>query len=257
VVIRCTGARVPDEAVVRGRCTVSGAISDNGRFVERLPKRGPIPNVGGCCIRGRAFVGAQGTMWFKTLRTGYWWILKGTKAYAGIRGHGRESRDAHGSPRVDITMRGTVSSKRAKARSSRPLSGANAGGRLQGRVRINLTYTRTIGREMVARGRFTVSGAISDRGRFVERWARVPARGPNPGFDRRVVRALVGAQGSIWTRTFGTMTVGAPWEVMTGTNAYTGLRGRGRETSHVGHSGSDITMAGTVSKPGFGAGEGG
>ena len=56
------------------------------------------------------FVGAEGAMWFKTLRTGYWWILKGSKAYAGIRGHGHETRRyVHGGPRVDITMRGTVS----------------------------------------------------------------------------------------------------------------------------------------------------
>jgi hypothetical protein len=82
-----------------------------------------------------------------------------------------------------------------------------------------------------ARGEFTISGAISDRGTFVD----------DGGF--RIVRTLLGANGTI------PITVGPQgrWEIIAGTKPYAGLHGRGREAGLY-STFIDITMSGTVSQ---------
>jgi hypothetical protein len=93
-------------------------------------------------------------------------------------------------------------------------------------VRIDLTGTL-----LPARGEFTISGAISDRGTFVD----------DGGLP--TVRTLLGGNGTI------RITVGPQgrWEIIEGTKAYAGLRGRGGEAGLY-SSTIDITMSGTVSQ---------
>jgi hypothetical protein len=125
-------------------------------------------------------------------------------------------------------------------------TGASRGGAseaLQGKVRFQLEG-KLIEPE-VTRGQFTLSGAISDRGEFVERVARVrvnPGLGP-PRFRFDRVRTFVGASGTIWTRTRG---LGTAWEIANGSRAYDGIGGRGREMRHTELSRVDIVMRGTV-----------
>jgi hypothetical protein len=106
----------------------------------------------------------------------------------------------------------------------------------QGKVRIEV-------RETSLGGHFTISGAIKDRGRYVDNGGLI------------TVRTLIGAKGTIWIK-IGVLD-GKPvrcqcnWRVSKGTKAYAGLRGRGHEegmyagphapTTH-------ITMYGTVSQ---------
>jgi hypothetical protein len=109
-------------------------------------------------------------------------------------------------------------------------SNARAAGTLQGKVRIEV------------KGRtFTISGAISDRGRYADSGGVV------------TVRRLVGAKGIIWIK-IGWLD-GTPvncqcnWRVIKGTKAYAGLRGRGHEEGM--YSGpyastTRLTMSGTV-----------
>jgi Tol biopolymer transport system component len=104
VTIQVKGTRQPPTgAAARGRFTISGAISDRGRFVDR----------GGLIIT-RTLFGAKGTI---SINVGYtspypcqcnWRITKGTKAYAGLRGRGRES-GLYLPRSVNVTMEGTVS----------------------------------------------------------------------------------------------------------------------------------------------------
>jgi hypothetical protein len=86
----------------RGHFTISGAISDRGRFVDDRdgePGRGV-----------RVFFGATGTIRITVGHFGSWRITKGTKAYAGLRGRGTGGNLWHGDQgSVDITMVGTVS----------------------------------------------------------------------------------------------------------------------------------------------------
>jgi hypothetical protein len=93
------------------------------------------------------------------------------------------------------------------------------------------------------RGRFTISGAISDRGRFVDR--ELVDRG-RPG----TVRTLFGAKGTIRINV-GELGPGArcgcKWRVTKGTKAYAGLHGRGREVGLYTYT-VNVTMEGTVSK---------
>jgi hypothetical protein len=87
------------------------------------------------------------------------------------------------------------------------------------------------GTNLPARGEFTMSGAISDHGTFVD----------DASFD--TVRTLLGRNGTI-------RIIGGPrgrWEIIEGTKAYFGLRGRGREAGLY-SSIIDITMSGTVSQ---------
>jgi hypothetical protein len=95
-----------------------------------------------------------------------------------------------------------------------------------GNVRIDLTGTM-----LPARGEFTMSGAFSDRGTFVD----------SSGFT--IVRTLLGENGTI------RITVGPQgrWEIIEGTKAYAGLRGRGGEQGLYSHI-IDIAMSGTVSQ---------
>jgi hypothetical protein len=119
-------------------------------------------------------------------------------------------------------------------------SGASASGTtLQGKVRIEAKGE--------SNRRFTIAGAIRDRGRWVE--------SPNAGFRDR---SLIGTKGTIWIK-IGFLG-GKPrqcqcnWRIYGGTKAYTGLRGRGYEAgmyqgfSLVGYSPTThLTMYGTVS----------
>lgn len=118
-------------------------------------------------------------------------------------------------------------------------SGASASRTLQGKVHIEVK-----GEDLG--GRFTISGAIRDRGRFADSYV---------GFTRS--RKLIGAKGTIWIE------IGfAPrprcscnWRITKGTGAYDGLRGRGREQGmYEGHyeggysPTTHLTMYGAVSQ---------
>ena len=121
-------------------------------------------------------------------------------------------------------------------------SGASASGALQGHVSIHVKG-KWLGPGKGDRGRFMISGAISDRGRVVDR--EVVYRG------RPVtVRTLFGAKGNIRIKV-GEIgpgpRCGCKWRITRGTKAYTGLRGRGREVGLY-SSTVDITMSGTVSQ---------
>jgi hypothetical protein len=107
----------------------------------------------------------------------------------------------------------------------------------QGRVRIEIRGETLYG------GLFTVSGAISDRGRFIDTGGAV------------TIRRLIGAKGTIWL-TIGLLD-GKPvrcqcnWRVIKGTKAYAGLRGRGHEEGmYAGPNAptTHVTMYGTVSQ---------
>jgi hypothetical protein len=98
----------------------------------------------------------------------------------------------------------------------------------RGKVRIELR-----GRVLGARGnvgRFTLSGALADRGRFVDDLVGL-----------QVARTLYGAKGTI------RMTVGqrGAWRITKGTKAYAGVRGRGREAGLYDRN-LRITMTGTI-----------
>jgi hypothetical protein len=124
------------------------------------------------------------------------------------------------------------------ASGSRLAVDSSTSGALQGRVRIVLRGTRRpVSGE--ANGRFTMSGAISDRGRFVDR---------RPGLT--TYRTLLGAKGKIFIQ--AGLSSPEPlcqcvWRITNGTRAYAGLRGRGRQggrsTDRI-----NITMTGTVSR---------
>ena len=112
VVIDCEGTRrtMPPPPPARGRCTVSGAITDRGKFVDDAILR-VQPHV-------RTFIGAKGTIRFSVYERGHWRIIDGTKAYARLRGRGFESparnRESTGPcPPIgcpfDFTMTGRVS----------------------------------------------------------------------------------------------------------------------------------------------------
>jgi hypothetical protein len=106
VVIRCEGTQRP-LVRTRGRCTITGAITDRGKFVDGgLPRLYP---------HGRSLFGAKGTLRMSLHREqGHWRIITGTKAYAGLRGRGWQSSSGPCPPvlwscRVVFTMTGTVS----------------------------------------------------------------------------------------------------------------------------------------------------
>jgi hypothetical protein len=94
----------------RGRCTVAGAFTDRGTFVDSDILR--------VHPHGRTFTSAKGSIAFSVYRErGHWLVVLGTGAYAGLRGRGWESppRDwastgpcPVGCP-FDFTMTGTVS----------------------------------------------------------------------------------------------------------------------------------------------------
>jgi hypothetical protein len=107
---------------------------------------------------------------------------------------------------------------------------------LQGAVSIHLWGPGLGPSNPWGKGRFTISGAISDRGSFVNRRDGEPGRG---------TRVLFGAKGTIriFVGHFGS------WRITNGTKAYAGLRGRGTGGNlwHRAQAPVDITMDGTVS----------
>jgi hypothetical protein len=114
-------------------------------------------------------------------------------------------------------------------------SGASSSGALQGSVIIDVKGKR-LGPGKGDRGRFTISGAISDRGRFVDR----------DGGINNLHRTLFGAKGTIWIKVGGAACQ-CNWRITKGTKTYAGLRGRGRESGLYADT-IEITMEGTVSK---------
>ncbi|CAN5208247.1 hypothetical protein BH20ACT13_BH20ACT13_21530 [soil metagenome] len=87
----------------RGRFTISGAISDRGRFVDEFEGIHPPDEPHVCTLRG-----AKGTLRIDVARTGQWRIIQGTKAYAGLRGRGT-LQGRYRFTGIDATMIGTVS----------------------------------------------------------------------------------------------------------------------------------------------------
>ena len=144
---------------------------------------------------------------------------------------------------VVLTMQAGVSA--ATTDTSGP--SASAGGTLNGKVRIHLVGRLTSGPGClrVARGRFTLSGAMSDRGWFESRWGS-GFQGCGSRLGRSVrTSALHGRKGSIsitwdWDH----------WRVTRGTARYSGLIGRGRQKIVLGDllvaSGFEARMTGTV-----------
>jgi hypothetical protein len=125
---------------------------------------------------------------------------------------------------VAVTVFGRTAQSHPTAATSP--SGAHPSAASQPNVRIDLTGT-----QLPARGEFTISGVISDRGTFVD------------GYGLPTVRTLLGGNGTI------RITVGPQgrWEIIEGTKAYAGLRGRGGEQGLYSHI-IDIAMSGTVSQ---------
>jgi hypothetical protein len=118
---------------------------------------------------------------------------------------------------------------------SRP-SGAGPHAAFQNTVRIELNGNMVPARgksTITDRGEFSITGAIFDRGTYVDHGG---------GYD--TVRTLHGRTGTIRI-TFGPQ-VGR-WEIIGGTKAYAGLHGRGREAGLYSFDTTDITMSGTVS----------
>jgi hypothetical protein len=240
VVIDCQGVRrIPPTPPARGRCTVSGAITDRGKFVDDASLR-VQPHV-------RTFFGARGTIRFSVYERGHWRIIDGTNVYAGLRGRGWESParnwESTGPCPVGcafaFTMTGTM---------SRDASGPSTTEAVRGKVRIYLRGSLS-GPQFAAfgRGRFTMSGAISDRGRFVDEFQGVhPPNEPH-------VRTLRGAKGTIQMMVDGGIGCSlncvprSPrWRVTKGTKAYAGLRGRGTQEGEYRFVGIDATMIGRV-----------
>ena len=114
-------------------------------------------------------------------------------------------------------------------------SGASSSRALQGEVSLHLWGPGLGPRNPGGRGRFTISGAISDHGRFVDDRAGEPGRG---------VRTFFGTKGRI------RITVGhfGFWRITKGTQAYAGLHGRGTggNLCPCAQAPVDIWMEGTV-----------
>ena len=107
VVFECDGqVHFPKPRQPRGRCAVSGVITDRGRFADDAPL-GVNPHV-------RTFFGTKGTIEMNVyLERGHWEISTGSRAYRSLRGGGRQSptsRCRSGPPNCffSFTMRGTV-----------------------------------------------------------------------------------------------------------------------------------------------------
>jgi hypothetical protein len=101
----------------------------------------------------------------------------------------------------------------AQSQSASSAFAASTSGALKGKVRVEVRGTNQ------TNGRVAISGAISDRGRYVDSGGRISSR------------KLIGAKGTIW------FAIGFPktspcqcnWRITKGTGAYAGLRGRGQE----------------------------
>jgi hypothetical protein len=108
IVFECDGqVHFPQPRLPRGHCTVSGVITDRGKFADDAPL-GVNPHV-------RTFFGTKGTIEMNVyLERGHWEISTGSGAYRGLRGGGQQSptsRCHSGPPNCFFffTMRGTVS----------------------------------------------------------------------------------------------------------------------------------------------------
>jgi hypothetical protein len=116
-------------------------------------------------------------------------------------------------------------------------SGASASEAVQGAVTLHLQGPGLGPRNPGGRGRFTISGAVSDHGQFADDLQGEPGRG---------VRTFYGRKGTI------RMTVGhfGFWKITKGTGAYAGLHGRGTGGNlSPGNQGPvEIWMEGTLSR---------
>ena len=107
VVIDCDGAaRFGPPSPHWGQCSITGAISDHGSFVDSAVLC-VTPHV-------RVLSARNGTIRIQVYRRrGNWVILGGTRAYAGLRGRGWESNSGRcrgaGPTPITIKMVGTVS----------------------------------------------------------------------------------------------------------------------------------------------------
>ena len=106
VVIHCRGGMTfGPRSPASGRCTVSGAFTDRGWFIDSDLLH-VHPHVRTLRLR-------KGTIEVSVYRErrGHWRIIKGTKPYAGLRGRGWESLSAPCCPRrtISLTMTGRVS----------------------------------------------------------------------------------------------------------------------------------------------------
>ena len=116
-------------------------------------------------------------------------------------------------------------------------SGATSSLALQGAVTIHVWGPGLGPGNPWGRGRFTISGAIFDRGTFVGDRDGEPGRGGRKLFGARgTIRLFVGHYGS--------------WRITKGTGAYAGLHGRGTGGSlwHRSQAPVEAWMDGTVSK---------
>jgi hypothetical protein len=122
-------------------------------------------------------------------------------------------------------------------------TGAGLSAALEGKVQIHVTGRHTGPqpsryqpmRIRIAHGRFTLSGALSDRGTFEDTWRLNVGR----------VRTLFGAKGTI---TIAFVGPSPTWRIEQGTRAYAGLRGRGKGRGPHSQGRFEITMTGRVSQ---------
>ena len=85
VVFECDGRAHFSKPLPRGHCTVSGVITDRGRFADDAPL-GVNPHV-------RIFFGTKGTIEMNVyLERGHWEVSTGSRAYRGLRGRGWQTQ---------------------------------------------------------------------------------------------------------------------------------------------------------------------
>ena len=85
VSIRCEGTLQPKprDQSAYGRCVISGAIIDAGKFTDGAPLF-VTPHY-------RTFLGRKGTLVISVYRErGNWMVIEGSRAYAGLSGRGWE-----------------------------------------------------------------------------------------------------------------------------------------------------------------------
>lgn len=86
------------------RFALLGGLSDRGRFTQKGARGQGITTLYGAKGRIRIRV-----LSMEVPHTGPdWWILAGTKAYAGLKGQGRIGHCVYVAPRMNCTMTGTV-----------------------------------------------------------------------------------------------------------------------------------------------------
>ena len=227
-VIECEGrVRGQPARPPRGRCTITGAITDRGAFVDDDLLRHTSLTVGRSTVRRALSSSASTASGADTGRSSR--ERRRTPVFVG------EVGEASTGPctiplgcTISLTMTGTV---------SQSTSTASPSPALRGEVRIHLRGSMS-GPQFAAfgRGRFTASGAIADRGRFVDEFEGIHPRGE----PRH--RTLRGAKGTLLIEVDRV----GHWRVTKGTKAYAGLRGRGTLHGRYQFTGIDATMIGTV-----------